>query len=109
MAFEDLAYAADSGRIQRLDIDVTDPGIAPALSAGSRPACDLQRFETVVCGPGGHLRKGQAWECCGQEAELHLNAFTRLWCTQLRGDGIFQATSQLFPIAPRGSTLMFRW
>src|ERR1700674_5539868 len=71
-AFDDLAHAADGGIVKGIDIDVADARVAPSLGAGGRPACDLQRFKAIVCGPAGDLVQRKTWKCSGQKAKLQL-------------------------------------
>jgi FHS family glucose/mannose:H+ symporter-like MFS transporter len=67
---------AHGARVEVLDVDVADAGVPAALSSARRPACDLERLESVVVRPARDLLEGQVGKSRGQEAELHRATLT---------------------------------
>jgi hypothetical protein len=58
--------------IEGIDIHVAHTCVAPSLSAGCRPAGNLESLESVARGPCRHLPEGQIRKGRSQKAQLQL-------------------------------------
>jgi hypothetical protein len=79
-----LEGGSDVVRIEGIDVDVRDAGVAAALTAGGRPACDLERIEAVRRGPLRKLRERERREGGGEESELQAGTATQRRSRELR-------------------------
>src|SRR5207245_183552 len=72
-----VQQAAHRLRVEILDVDVRYARVAAPLAPARRPACDLERLESVVVGPLRDLFEGEGGKRRRQQAEPHRTlAFT---------------------------------